>query len=236
MAVHRLWASLSAALLASCAIWRYSVSESVAIGDGEDAMVLLRSPRSDACAAHNLQLVADAAALPTASHCLQHRDGPLPLHHRSPEPWLPQLQRAGDAQSFPELRKLLSGRDMPPVDDALERVLADYARLHADIVSGRRPWRVWIVDCAGFRRCGGLGDRVKGVRACVRASHRRRASPRCTATLAHCCCAVLSACAAALAVLPQRGVAAGVADPGLAGAVAAGYVRGERRCCTGAAR
>jgi hypothetical protein len=101
---------------------------------------------------------------------LQHRDGPLPLHHRSPEPWLPQLQRAGDAQSFPELRKLLSGRDMPPVDDALERVLADYARLHADIVSGRRPWRVWIVDCAGFRQCGGLGDRVKGVRACVRAS------------------------------------------------------------------
>jgi hypothetical protein len=55
---------------------------------------------------------------------------------------------------------------MPP-DDApqLTQLLAAYTTLHRDIMSGRRPPRYLVTDrCDEPGVCGGIGDRMKGLR------------------------------------------------------------------------
>ena len=84
--------------------------------------------------------------------------------------WVPDLAAAAAATSFPELRFHLSGRSnvaaaVLPAD--LPLLLQQYRDVHADILAGRRPLRVWIIECHGESHeddCGGLGDRVKALR------------------------------------------------------------------------
>jgi hypothetical protein len=79
--------------------------------------------------------------------------------------WLPLLANVSAAQDFPQLRYLLSGRRSAPSEsDPLQRVFARYAQLHADILSGRKPFRVFVAVCRDQFLCGGLGDRVRGLR------------------------------------------------------------------------
>ncbi len=77
--------------------------------------------------------------------------------------WLPRLDDAEFAANFTQLRYLLSGRH--PRDEHgwsrdMSRLLAQYKRLHADIMSGVRPLRLFVYHKAG----GGIGDRFKGWR------------------------------------------------------------------------
>jgi hypothetical protein len=104
--------------------------------------------------------------------------------------WLPDLAAAAAADSFPALRRALSGRPPPVVPADLAALLTAYTALHADILSGTAPLRVFIVRCrgepsapgggggggggggvgdagvssSGGEECGGLGDRLKSLR------------------------------------------------------------------------
>jgi hypothetical protein len=77
--------------------------------------------------------------------------------------WIPRLDDALNATTFPELRYLLSGRkpdDAYAMDPDLRQLLDEYKVLHDDIMAGRRPMRLWAVH--GSR--SGTGDRIKGWR------------------------------------------------------------------------
>ena len=90
---------------------------------------------------------------------------PLPA---LPVRWTPDLTRAATADSWQQLRYLLSGRVGEPVSEDLQALLREYSKLHADIVAGRRPLRVLVMEGCGYvdGRCGGLGDRLKSLRMC----------------------------------------------------------------------
>jgi hypothetical protein len=94
-------------------------------------------------------------------------DGGLP----TPLGWVPDLDGLLTAASFPHLRQLLSGRatsgwDTAPKD--LTHLMEEYRAVHAEVLAGARPLRVFLLHCTGggprVGDCGGLGDRVKSLR------------------------------------------------------------------------
>jgi hypothetical protein len=93
----------------------------------------------------------------------------LPALPVGPVPWLPDLHGAASATTFPQLRALLSNAPPAPPTPDVDALLAAYAVLHAEVMAGTRPRRVFVMEGCGFAdgRCGGLGDRVKSLRFCL---------------------------------------------------------------------
>jgi hypothetical protein len=83
---------------------------------------------------------------------------------------VPDLDGALAATSFPHLRQLLSGRPTSGWDNVSEdltRLMEEYRTVHAEVLAGTRPLRVFVLECEGgdhLGDCGGLGDRVKSLR------------------------------------------------------------------------
>ncbi len=81
-----------------------------------------------------------------------------------PLAWLPRLDDALNATTFPELRYLLSGRRLDstshPSSPDMPELLRRYADMHRAMVNGSVPLRAWIIHYAR----SGVGDRIKGWR------------------------------------------------------------------------
>jgi hypothetical protein len=82
-----------------------------------------------------------------------------------PLAWLPRLDDALKATTFPELRFLLSGRRLDSTSHQsspdMPELLRRYADMHRAMVNGSEPLRAWIIHNAR----SGVGDRIKGWRA-----------------------------------------------------------------------
>jgi hypothetical protein len=144
---------------------------------GDRTKTLARDKRMEVVVAATRGPSPSALPHPTALATQCDRDAdtvPPPValspHADGVQGWLPDLAAAARATSFQDLRRHLSGRSdagrtvLPP---DLHTLLDAYAVVHNDILVGRAPLRVWIVECHGQQHeedCGGLGDRVKALR------------------------------------------------------------------------
>jgi hypothetical protein len=131
-------------------------------------------PLLTAASAQRARRVAAPDGPPIVSDAVCVRDAAqLPPLPPLPAPaWMPDLDAATSATSFPQLRTLLSGRPPAPLPPDLAALLAEYAVVHAEVMGGARPQRVLVMEGCGRAegQCGGVGDRLKSLRMCFYAA------------------------------------------------------------------